>query len=639
MLERAGAVDAVHLLGHDIHPAALVAPGETGIGAAAGHAVEHGDVLGHAQRVLRRQHDAELPDAQTFRLQPDEQVQQHGVVRQFEPLAVEVVLREADRVVTQFVGKPALAEHLAQHGVVILAVQPGVARFHLLPGADAGQVEQAGFHCGPRLAAHCRYRTPHRDGQDARWDISLGLLKCIVRMSVTVPKTPREWHSKVWSLSWPMILANLTLPMVSVVDTAVMGRQPDATYVGAVALGGTIFNAIYWMFGFLRMSSTGLTAQALGAGRIDELAAIAIRAFSAAAALGIMLLTLQWPMRSFMFWLFEASIAVESQAASYFDIRVWSMPAVLLYIVAIGVLFGLQRMGAALLVSMVFNGTNIALDLWFVIGLGWGVDGVAAGTLISEWIAATLGLIVTFRALRKSGWRGTRPPELWNRARLAGLTNVGTNLIVRTFFVQLPFFMLTALSAYLGDLVLAANAVLMQFFHIMAYGLDGFAHTTETLAGHAFGANDARRLRRASVYCSIWAGLFAAAISLAYLFWGTDIVAMLTLLPEVRTVAAEYLPWIAAAPLVAVWAFMLDGVFIGTTRTRELRNSMFLAAAVYLLVVWLSLEPLQNHGIWLSMTVFLAMRSVLLGALYPRIERLAIARAGTPARGTMIRHR
>ena len=225
---------------------------------------------------------------------------------------------------------------------------------------------------------------------------------------------------------------------------------------------------------------------------------------------------------------------------------------------------------------------------------------------------------MTFRALRQERLAAEGGPRACGTAPAwLDLTNVGTNLIVRTFFVQLPFFMLTALSAYLGDLVLAANAVLMQFFHIMAYGLDGFAHTTETLAGHAFGANDARRLRRASVYCSIWAGLFAAAISLAYLFWGTDIVAMLTLLPEVRTVAAEYLPWIAAAPLVAVWAFMLDGVFIGTTRTRELRNSMFLAAAVYLLVVWLSLEPLQNHGIWLSMTVFLAMRSVLLGGALP----------------------
>ena len=447
-------------------------------------------------------------------------------------------------------------------------------------------------------------------------------------MSVTVPKSPGEWHSKVWSLSWPMILANLTLPLVGAVDTAVMGRQPDATYVGAVALGSTIFNAVYWMYGFLRMSSTGLTAQALGAGRIDDLAAIAIRAFSAAAALGVMLIFLQWPIREFMFWIFEASAPVETQAASYFDIRVWSMPAVLLYIVALGVLFGLQRMGAALLVSVVFNGTNVVLDLWFVLGLGWGVDGVAAGTVISEWLAAVLSLIVTFRALRQSGWRANRPPDLWNRARLKDLTNVSTNLIVRTFFVQLPFFMLMALSANLGDLVLAANAVLMQFFHIMAYGLDGFAHTAETLTGHAFGANDPRRLRRASAYCAVWAGLIAGILSLAYLFWGTDIVAMLTLLPEVRTVAAEYLPWIAVAPIVAVWAFMLDGVFIGTTRTRELRNSMFVAAVVYLLAVWIFLEPMQNHGIWLSMTVFMATRTVLLGALYPRIERLAAVRAG-----------
>ena len=442
-------------------------------------------------------------------------------------------------------------------------------------------------------------------------------------MTVTVPKSPREWHLKVWSLSWPMILANLTLPLVGVVDTAVMGRQPDATYVGAVALGGIVFNSIYWMFGFLRMSSTGLAAQALGARRTDELAAIAIRAFSVAATLGVLLLALQWPIKTLMFWLFEASEAVESQAAGYFGIRIWGAPAVLIYIVGLGVLFGLQRMGAALLVSVAFNGTNVVLDLWFVLGLGLGVNGVAAGTAISEWLAATLSVAMTFRALRQSGWRSFRPPELWNRKRLRGLTSVSTNLMVRTFFVQLPFFMLTALSAWLGDLVLAANAILMQFFHVMAYGLDGFAHTAETLTGHAFGASDPKRLRQASAYCSAWAGVIAGFLGLFFLLWGADIIAMLTLLPEVRTVAAEYLPWVAVAPLVAVWAFMLDGVFIGTTRTRELRNSMFAAAIVYLLTVWISLEPLQNHGIWLSLTVFMAIRAILLGALYPRIERLA----------------
>lgn len=447
-------------------------------------------------------------------------------------------------------------------------------------------------------------------------------------MTITVPKTPRQWHSKVWSLSWPMILANLSLPLVGVVDTAVMGRMPDATYVGAVALGSTLMNAIYWMYGFLRMSTTGLTAQALGARRLDELAATAMRAFAVAAVLGSLFVLLLKPLRLFFFWLLEASPAVEAAASSYFEIRIWGTPAVLLYIVTLGVLYGLQRMGSALVVSAIFNGTNILLDLWFVLGLGWGVDGVAIGTVISEWLAAGLGVALSFRALRRSGWDGTRPPELWNRKRLADLTNVSTNLIVRTFFVQLPFFMLTALSAYLGDLVLAANAVLMQFFHIMAYGLDGFAHTAETLTGHAFGANDPRRLRRASVYCSIWAGLIAGMVSLAYLVWGADIVALLTLLPEVRSVAGDYLPWMTVMPLLAVWAFMLDGIFIGTTRSRELRNSMFVAALVYLGVVWITLEPMQNHGIWLSMTVFMAIRSVLLGALYPRVERLAAVRAG-----------
>ena len=436
-----------------------------------------------------------------------------------------------------------------------------------------------------------------------------------------LPTTPKQWHGRVWALSWPMILANLAIPLVGAVDTAVMGRLPDARYLGAVAIGAAIMNALYWMLGFLRMGTTGLTAQALGAGDRRVLAATASQAALAALALGAALVAAQAPLKGLALWLFEASPHVEALTGDYFSIRIWGAPALLLYLVEMGVLFGLQRMRAALALSLLLNLCNATLDFTFVMGLGWDVKGVAAGTVISEWLAALVGLRLAIGALVRHGCRWPRLEAMLDRQRLAHLFQISANLVLRTFFVQLPFFLITALGAALGDVVLAANAVLLQFMHIMAYGLDGFAHTAETLAGYAFGKRDAKGLRQASAYSAIWAGLTACLFSAAYGLFGESVIALFTDLPEVRTAATAYLPWVAALPLVAVWAFMLDGIFIGATRAAELRNAMILAAAIYLAVLWLSFEPLGNHGVWLSMLAFMTARSLILGAMFPKLER------------------
>ena len=439
--------------------------------------------------------------------------------------------------------------------------------------------------------------------------------------AIGLPATPTQWHGRVWALSWPMILANVAIPLVGAVDTAVMGRLPDARYLGAVAIGAAIMNALYWMLGFLRMGTTGLTAQALGAGDRPALAATASQAALAALVLGAALIAFQAPLKGLALWLFEASPHVEALTGDYFSIRIWGAPALLLYLVEMGVLFGLQRMRAALALSLLLNLSNAALDFTFVIGLGWDVKGVATGTLISEWLAALAGLRLVLGALARQGCQWPRLEAVLDRHRLAHLFQISANLVLRTFFVQLPFFLVTAVGAALGDAVLAANAVLLQFLHIMAYGLDGFAHTAETLAGYAFGKRDAKGLRQASGYSAVWAGLTACLFSAAYGLFGESLIALFTDLPEVRTAAAAYLPWVAALPLAAVWAFMLDGIFIGATRTAELRNAMILAAAIYLAVLWLTFEPLSNHGVWLSMLAFMAARGLILGLMYPKLER------------------
>ena len=441
--------------------------------------------------------------------------------------------------------------------------------------------------------------------------------------NVRLPSAPRQWHARVWSLSWPMILANLAIPLVSAVDTAVMGRLPDARYLGAVALGAAVMNGLYWMLGFLRMSATGLTAQALGAGDRAELGATAVRGAAVAAVLGILLVVGQGPLLTLALWLFQASDEVEVLAGGYLSIRIWGAPALLLYFVALGVLFGLQRMRAALAISLALNLTNAGLDLLFVVGFGWGVNGVAAGTVISEWLAASMGLAAANRALAEQGRQWPAARRIWDRAPLARLFGISANLVVRTFMVQLPFFLVTALGASLGNAVLAANAVLLLFLHITAYGLDGFAHAAETLAGYAYGKRDRKGLRRASGYSAVWAGLIACLFSACYGFLGEWLVGLATSLPDVRATAAAYLPWMAALPLACVWAFMLDGIFIGATRASEMRNAMFIATAVYLLTLWLSFEPWGNHGVWLSMLMFMAARSIALGLMYPGLERRA----------------
>jgi MATE family multidrug resistance protein len=298
-------------------------------------------------------------------------------------------------------------------------------------------------------------------------------------------------------------------------------------------------------------------------------------------------------------------------------------PALLTHFVILGTLFGLQRMGSALLVTILLNVSNVVLDLVFVMVLGWGVDGVAAGTAISEWLAAAVGLVLVTRRLRSHGGRRPSAAAVLRRDRLLALTGVSLNLIVRTFFVQLPFFAFTVLAAGFGDRILAANAVLMQMFFIMAYGLDALAHTAETLAGHAFGARDRATLRTAAGYTLFWSVLIALAVSVAYALAGGWLIDLMTTLPEVRQTARDYLPWLVLAPLAAVGAFHLDGVFIGTTRIVELRNSMLGAFLCYVAALWLTLDQLGNHGLWLAMMVFMVARTVLLGALYPRLERMA----------------
>jgi MATE family multidrug resistance protein len=430
----------------------------------------------------------------------------------------------------------------------------------------------------------------------------------------------RGWNRRIWSIAGPIILSNVSTPLVGAVDTAVMGQLPEPAYIGAVAVGAVIFNYLFWGFGFLRMGTTGFAAQAFGAGKADELRATLARPALLAIVIGLALILLQTPIRLLAFTLLDASDQVETLAGAYYDVRLWSAPAALLNYVMLGWLLALRRAGAVLALQVTLNLINVALDLFFVVGLGWGVEGVALASLLAEFGAMLLGFAIVAGALPRIGgvWRRQRvlDPE-----RLRALFKVNGDILIRTLCLITAFAYLTAVSARMGDVILAANAVLLQFQSLTSYGLDGFAHAAEVLTGNAFGARQRRAFRDAVRVSGLWALALALLLGLSFALAGPALFRLFTGLTEVRAVAETYLPWLLISPLVSVWSYQLDGIFIGATRTAAMRNAMIVSLAIFFAACWALIAPFGNHGLWLAFTLFMAARGLTLAVFYPRLER------------------
>ena len=416
------------------------------------------------------------------------------------------------------------------------------------------------------------------------------------------------------------MLSNVSVPLVGIVDTAVVGHLPNATFIGAVALGAVVFSFLYWGFGFLRMGTTGLVAQDMGARDFDELRATLTRSLILALILGLAILALRNPAGELAFWALDGSAMVEGFAKQYYRVRVFAAPATLVNYVILGFAIGVQNTRAALALMLLLNITNVLLDLLFVIGFGWGVEGVAAASVISEYTAALFGLLLMRQMLSRLGGRW-QPYRLFDRHRLKTLLGVNLNIFVRTLCLLFAFFHFTSTGAKLGDIILAANAVLMHLYTFMAYSLDGFAHAVEALAGSAYGARNRWAFVsavRASTACAF---LVSIVYCVVYAGFGSSIVALITGIAEVRTTAGEYLPWLVVAPVVSVWSFQLDGIFVGTTRAVAMRNAMLLSLAVFLAAVWLLLPLWGNHGLWAALIVLMGTRAITLGIWFPRIVR------------------
>lgn len=426
-------------------------------------------------------------------------------------------------------------------------------------------------------------------------------------------------HRRVWRLAAPNILANLTIPLLGAVDTAVVGGL-GAAEIGAVAVGATVFSFLYWGFSFLRMGTAGFAAQAHGAGDAEAALAALLRAAAFAAAAGVALFLLRGPIAAAALALIAPSGAVAPLVESYIAIRICAAPAALFNMVLLGWLIGRQRMVAALVLQLVVNGANIALDIALAVGLGMAVDGVAAATVIAQYAGLAAGAYVVRRERRGLGvpwpWR-----TAWERGALAAMTRLSGDIFVRTVFLVTATSMLTAVGARFGDTILAANGILLLFQGFVAYGLDGFAHAAEALAGAAIGKRDRAAFVEAVRTTTIWAGAAAAGYAAAFAAAGTALAAAITSVPEVRAAVAEYLPWAVLLPLVSVWAFQLDGIFIGATRGRAMRNAMLIAFAGYMAALWVLAPAWGNHGLWCAYTILMALRAATLAAVLPALAR------------------
>ncbi|TFL15061.1 MATE family efflux transporter [Pusillimonas caeni] len=428
-------------------------------------------------------------------------------------------------------------------------------------------------------------------------------------------------YRKVLYLAIPIILANLTQPLMSAVDTAVAGHLPGAHHLAGVALGSLFFNLLFWVFGFLRMGTTGVVAQYFGAGKAESIVLTVGRGVLIATAIGLLILLLQRPLVNGGLALLGASSEAAEQARLYAYGRIWSAPFTLTNYVILGWLLGCQRVRVALAIQILINIVNLAAVLVFVYGLDWGVSGIGRATALADLSGMTVGAVLLWRTYRVQ-LSAIRWAEVIEPAALRRLIQINGHIFVRTACLLATFAWFTHLGAKQGDALLAANAILLNFLSFTSYGLDGFAHAAETLSGAAVGQRNANRLARVIRVCMVWGLIGSLLYMLVYSLAGVNLIGLLTDQQDIGELARRYLVWAVLAPLVSMPAYLYDGVFIGATRTRPLMFIMLGCSAAFL-ALSLALLPLWgNHGLWLSFLIFNGLRGAGLAlALRPTIYR------------------
>jgi MATE family multidrug resistance protein len=414
-----------------------------------------------------------------------------------------------------------------------------------------------------------------------------------------------------------MILSNISVPLLGMVDTGVVGHLESDLYLGAVAVGATIFGFLFWGVNFLRMGTTGIAAQMCGADDNDGLRTVLGQALIVALLIASLFILFRAPVGSLSIGLIGPNPDVATHAVQYFSIRIWSAPATLANYALIGWFLGVQNARVPLIIVLVTNLINIALDLLFVIGFDMKVDGVATASVIAEFCGLMIGLyFVSLELKRRSGIWLTE--QLTSIREYARFFEVNAALFVRTMALVFTYTFFTAQGARQSDLILAANAVLMTLHNLLSFGLDGLAHAAEALVGKAYGARDNDGLKRSVFLTLRWSLLISVGFSLAFFLFGKMLVELLTNLPEVRSTALTFLPWLILSPVIGVWSYLYDGVFVGITKSRAMRDIMVFSTVLVFLPAWYLLQPYGNHGLWLAIMAFLASRGIGMHYFYRR---------------------
>ena len=422
-------------------------------------------------------------------------------------------------------------------------------------------------------------------------------------------------RQQVLALAVPVMLAQAATASTGVVDTVVMGLSGDKVDIGAVGVAAVVMNFLYWAFGFLRMSTTGLTAQANGAGDTFEVNALLQRALLTGAALGLAILVLSPALKLFVFQPFSATEPVKELAKSYWDARIWGAPALLMSYAITGWLLGTGKTGQLLILQIVMNGTNGVLDVWFVSGLGWGPAGIGAGTAIAEWVALFTGLFFVRHGL-------SRAAGLFDRAKLIALFNANRDVLIRTLALLFTFAWFVNSGATQGTAILAGNEILLQFITVSAFILDGYAFVAEKEIGEAYGARNRARLIRAMRVTTELALVSGLIISALYYIGGGWLIGSFVNDEEARRVALHFLPYCAIVPLIGIPCWQLDGFFLGATRGKALRNAALITTVLYVATDFVLRHNFENTGVWAAFLAMYVIRAVALGAYLPGLLRM-----------------
>ncbi|MCE9679730.1 MATE family efflux transporter DinF [Shewanella sp. AS1] len=433
----------------------------------------------------------------------------------------------------------------------------------------------------------------------------------------------KQKNRRLFALALPMILSNITVPLLGLVDTAVIGHLSSAYYLGGVAVGSTLITLIFWLLGFLRMSTTGLVAQAFGAQDNQGQYRLLIQSGSLALLLGIAAILLQKPIILLATSLSDASAEVLYYAQLYFQIRIWSAPFALLNLALLGWLLGRQQPRAAMWQLIIANLANICLDLLFVIGFGWGVSGAAWASVLADIIGFSVAATLVWRELARQGDFVFRPLlASLHFSSLGNLLRLNRDIFIRSLCLQLTFAFMTFQGANLGDNTVAANAVLLNLLLLISYALDGIAYYAEAEVGRAFGEKNRHRMTESVILASLWSAIFALLFTLLFSLYGRQLIALLTGLAEVRALAQTYLIWVIIMPLLAFGSYLFDGVYIGAAKGKIMRNSMMLATFIVFFPSYLLLQPTGNHGLWAALSLFMIARSLSLAVHYRyRLQR------------------